>query len=44
MIEDIGKLELVGKEKEEAVRKCKNIVNSWGLTLPDVYACPFHFV
>ena len=40
---DISRLELVGKEKEGAVNKCRKIVNSWGLTLPEVYACPFHF-
>ena len=39
----VSDLELVGKGKEEAVSKCKKIVESWGLTLPDVYACPFHF-
>jgi len=42
-VEDKSNLELVGKEKEIAVNKCKKIVDSWGLTLPDVYACPFHF-
>ena len=42
-MKEIGNLELVGKEKEIAVNKCRKIVNGWGLTLPDVYACPFHF-
>lgn len=26
-MEDVNKLELFGKEKEEAVNKCKNILN-----------------
>ena len=42
-MKDVSNLELVGKEKESAVNKCKKIVEKWGLTLPDVYACPFHF-
>ena len=42
-MKEIGNLELVGKEKEIAVNKCRKIVKGWGLILPDVYACPFHF-
>jgi len=42
-MDDKSNLELVGEEKEIAVNKCKKKVDSWGLTLPDVYACPFHF-
>jgi len=38
-----SKLELVGKEKEEILEKVKERMNSWGLKLPKVYACPFHF-
>jgi len=36
-------LELIGEEKEKAVKRAKEVVASWGLKLPDVYACPFHF-
>ena len=35
-------LELVGKEKEEIVKKIRARVTSWGLTLPDVPATLFH--
>jgi mannose-6-phosphate isomerase-like protein (cupin superfamily) len=40
---DKGELELVGGEKEKALEECRKSFDSWGLTLPDVYACPFHF-
>jgi len=37
-------LELVGKEKEEIVKKIRDRVSSWGLTLPDVPAILYHLV
>ena len=38
-----GDLELVGEEKRRVVVRCRELFDSWGLTLPDVPACPFHF-
>ncbi len=35
-------LELTGKEKEEIVKKIRDKVSSWGLTLPDVPAILYH--
>jgi D-lyxose ketol-isomerase len=40
---DKGALELVGEEKERALRKVRKRFTKWGLTVPDVPACPFHF-
>jgi quercetin dioxygenase-like cupin family protein len=40
---DVGDLELVGEEKQRVVEQCRNLFTTWGLTLPDVPACPFHF-
>jgi N-acetylneuraminate synthase len=33
----------VGEDKQRVVEQCRDLFNSWGLTLPDVPACPFHF-
>jgi N-acetylneuraminate synthase len=38
-----AELELVGKEKEDALKKCRQSFDEWGLTLPDVPSVPFHF-
>ena len=40
---DTGDLELTGDEKEEALQECTKNFTAWGLTVPDVPACPFHF-
>ncbi len=40
---DASDLELVGKEKQGIIQRCRDLFDSWGLTLPDVPACPFHF-
>jgi mannose-6-phosphate isomerase-like protein (cupin superfamily) len=40
---DIAELELVGREKEEALMRCRQSYDAWGLTLPDVPSVPFHF-
>jgi len=34
---------LAGREREEALKKCHSIVESWGLKLPDVPPDPLHF-
>jgi len=39
----IAELELVGDEKEEALEKCRENFSGWGLTIPNVPACAFHF-
>ena len=39
----LQKLELQGSEREEALKKCRKVVNSWGLKLPDVTPSPLHF-
>jgi hypothetical protein len=36
-------LELIGDEREKALQKCRESFDSWGLTIPDVPPCPFHF-
>ena len=40
---DTGNLELTGDEKEEVLQECCRNFAAWGLTVPDVPACPFHF-
>jgi len=40
---DRGMLELVGAEREEALRKVRKWFRRWGLTVPDVEPSPFHF-
>ena len=40
---DRGMLELVGAEREEALRNVRKWFKRWGLTVPDVEPCPFHF-
>ncbi len=40
---DVSELEVVGDEKEKALVECRKSFDVWGLTLPDVPACPFHF-
>ena len=43
-MDDILKqLELSGTEKAEVLSKIHAVVQSWGLKLPDVPACPLHF-
>jgi hypothetical protein len=39
---DASDLELVGKEKQGVLKRCRDLFDSWGRTLPDVPACPFH--
>ena len=41
--EILKKLSLSGQERENALRKCHEIVTSWGLKLPDVAPDPLHF-
>lgn len=41
--EIIEKLSLQGSDKEQMVEKIKNVIESWGLKLPDVPADPLHF-
>ena len=36
-------LELVGSEKNKALEICKKSFNEWGLSIPDVSPCLFHF-
>jgi D-lyxose ketol-isomerase len=43
MEEILKKLELPDKEREEALKRCRKIVSSWGLKLPDVPPSPSHF-
>ena len=43
MDEILKKLELQGEEREKVLKKCHEIVKSWGLKLPDVLPCPLHF-
>ena len=38
-----GELELTGNEKEKALLKVRRLFDTWGLTLPEVPSCPFHF-
>jgi quercetin dioxygenase-like cupin family protein len=40
---ETGDLELIGNEKEKIIEKCRSLFSSWGLTLPDVPGCAFHF-
>ena len=40
---NIDELELTGKDKERVTAQCRELFSSWGLTLPDVPACAFHF-
>jgi len=40
---EIADIELVGKEKADALEKCRRSCAEWGLTLPDVTPVPFHF-
>jgi N-acetylneuraminate synthase len=40
---DRSMLELVGAEKEEALRNVRKWFKRWGLTVPAVEPCPFHF-
>lgn len=39
----ISELELVGTEKDNALEICRKSFDEWGLSIPDVPACPFHF-
>ena len=41
--EILEKLSLQGNDKEQIVEKIKNVVDFWGLRLPDVPADPLHF-
>ncbi len=43
MNEILEKLELQGKERQEALKKCREIVESWGLKVPEVIPSPLHF-
>ena len=43
MDEILKKLELQGEEREKALKRCHEIVKSWGLKLPDVPPSPLHF-
>ena len=43
MDEILKRLELQGEEREKALKRCHEIVNSWGLKLPDVPPSPLHF-
>ena len=43
MDEILKKLELQGEEREEALKKCYEIISSWELKLPDVQPSPLHF-
>ncbi|MFW6139554.1 MAG: cupin domain-containing protein [Spirochaetota bacterium] len=36
-------LELVGEEKKKALAMCQKCFDEWGLTIPAVPSCPFHF-
>jgi quercetin dioxygenase-like cupin family protein len=40
---DVRVLELVGEEKEAALEECRRSFDAWGLTIPQVPACPLHF-
>ncbi len=40
---NIGIFELTGKERENALKHCKEAFNSWGLTMPEVQPYPLHF-
>ncbi|TFG58866.1 MAG: cupin domain-containing protein [Spirochaetales bacterium] len=40
---EVSDLELTGGEKEKALARVRELFTSWGLTLPDVPSCPFHF-
>lgn len=40
---DVGDLELVEDERRRVVERCRDLFATWGLTLPEVPACPFHF-
>ncbi len=40
---DTRVIELSGKERQEALMRVDALFREWGLTLPNVAACPLHF-